>query len=81
MMDMLTLDVTDVPGVAVDDEVTLIGSQGNEFVGADEMAERAGTISYEILTSLMERVPRLYLRDGQVSARLDLTGLRRSLMV
>lgn len=81
MMDMLTLDVTDVPGVAVDDEVTLIGRQGDEFVGADEMAEHAGTISYEILTSLMERVPRLYLRDGQISARQDLIGLRRSLVV
>lgn len=81
MMDMLTIDVTDVPGVAVDDEVTLLGSQGDETVGADEMAQRAGTISYEILTGLMERVPRLYLRNGQVAARQDLTGLRRSLVV
>jgi len=81
MMDMLTLDVTDVPGVAVDDEVTLIGAQGAETVDVDEMAVHAGTINYEILTGLMERVPRLYLRDGQVTARLDLTGLRRTLSI
>jgi alanine racemase len=81
MMDMLTLDVTDIPDVAVDDEVTLIGTQGPEAVDVDEMAGRAGTINYEILTGLMERVPRLYLRDGQVAARLDLTSLRRTLSI
>ena len=81
MMDMLTLDVTDIPDVAVDDEVTLIGSQGTETMDADEMARNAGTISYEVLTGLMERVPRLYLRDGHVSARQDLIGLRRTLVV
>ncbi len=81
MMDMLTLDVTDIPEVAIDDEVTLIGSQGEETVDAEEMANHSGTITYEILTGLMERVPRFYLRDGQVSARQDLIGLRRSLVV
>jgi alanine racemase len=79
MMDMLTLDVTDIPGVAVDDEVTLIGTQDGETVDVDEMAARAGTISYEVLTGLMERVPRLYLREGRLIARQDLTGLRRTL--
>ena len=79
MMDMLTLDVTDIPGVAVDDEVTLLGSQDSEAIDADEMAGLAGTISYEILTGLMERVPRLYLRGGRLVARQDLIGLRRTL--
>jgi alanine racemase len=79
MMDMLTLDVTDIPGVAVDDEVTLIGTQDGETVDVDEMAARAGTISYEVLTGLMERVPRMYLREGRLIARQDLTGLRRTL--
>ena len=79
MMDMLTLDVTDIPGVQVDDEVTLLGEQENDRFDAVDMAGRAGTISYEILTGLMERVPRLYIRDGKLAARLDLTGLRRTL--
>jgi len=80
MMDMLVLDVTGVPGVAVDDEVTLLGSQGEETIDADEMAEYAGTINHEILTGLMERVPRLYVREGKIVARQDLTGMRRTLL-
>jgi alanine racemase len=80
MMDMLVLDVTGVPGVAVDDEVTLIGSQGNDTIDVDEVAEYAGTINHEVLTGLMERVPRLYVRDGKIVARQDLTGMRRTLL-
>jgi alanine racemase len=80
MMDMLVLDVTGVPGVAVDDEVTLLGSQGSETIDADEMAEHAGTINHEVLTGLMERVPRLYVRERKIVARQDLTGLRRTLL-
>ncbi|HVP69384.1 MAG TPA: alanine racemase [Anaeromyxobacteraceae bacterium] len=62
-MDMTMVDVTDVPGVAVGDEVVLLGSQGRETVDADELAERAGTISYEILCGIGARVPRRYVRD------------------
>ena len=77
MMDMLTLDVTHIPDVRVDDEVTLLGSQGDLTVDANDMAERAGTISYEVLTGLMERVPRFYSRNGRIVGRQDLLGLRR----
>ena len=73
-MDMHMLDVTDIPGVAVDDEVTLIGRQGPQELTADEMASHAGTISYEILAGIMQRVPRLYTRDGCIVARHDLAG-------
>jgi len=58
-------DVTDVPGAACGDEVVLLGAQGEERVGADELARRAGTIPYEILTGLSARVPRRFL--GEVS--------------
>lgn len=75
-MDMHMIDVSDLPDVAVDDEVTLIGSQGGESVDADEIANLAGTISYEILTGIMARVPRLYLRDGRIVARHDVFGYR-----
>jgi alanine racemase len=77
-MDMLMLDVTDVPGVALDDEVTLLGTQGDECVDADEMASLCGTISYEVLCGLMERVPRLYIRSGEIVGRHDLAGLRET---
>lgn len=73
-MDMLMLDVTDVPGVAVDDEVTLIGEQGGERIDADEVARLCDTISYEVVTGIMARVPRFFLRGGRVVACQDLAG-------
>ena len=76
-MDMVMIDVTDIPDVEVDDEVTLLGRQGDEVIDADEIGSLAGTISYEIVTGVMERVTRLYLRQGRIAARHDLTGYRR----
>jgi alanine racemase len=75
-MDMVMLDVTDIPGVALDDEVTLLGSQGDESIDADEVADLSDTICYEVISGLMERVPRLYTRGGRIVARQDLAGLR-----
>jgi alanine racemase len=66
-MDMCMVDVTDVPGVAVDDEVVIMGVQGGEVVDADELAALAGTISWEILAGVSARVPRVYLQDGRVA--------------
>ncbi|MDF1563382.1 MAG: alanine racemase [Deltaproteobacteria bacterium] len=57
-MDLMMIDVTDVPEAAVGDEVVLLGAQGEGFIGADELAERAGTISYEVLCGVGPRVPR-----------------------
>ena len=45
------------------DEVVLLGEQGGESISADDLAERAGTINYEILTAVSPRVPRLYLNS------------------
>lgn len=61
-MDLVTIDVTDVAGAAVGDEVVLLGAQGGERITADEMAARIDTISYEVFTSISARVPRAYLR-------------------
>ena len=74
-MDMLMLNVTDIPDVALDDEVTLLGGQGEERLHADEVAGLSETISHEVISGLMERVPRLYTRDGRIIARQDLAGL------
>ena len=60
-MDMLMVDVTDVPGAEVGDEVVLLGAQGSERISADELAEKAGTISYEILCAVGHRVPRRHV--------------------
>lgn len=63
-MDMTMVDVTDVEGASVRDEVVVLGPQqgplGRECVGADELAAAADTIPWEILTSISRRVPRFY---------------------
>ena len=58
-MDMCMVDVTHIDGVCLRDEVVLIGSQAGERIDARELAERVGTIPYEILTSVGARVPRV----------------------
>jgi alanine racemase len=75
-MDMLMLDVTQIPDAALDDEVTLIGTQGEERIDADEVARLSSTISYEVLASIMARVPRLYVRGGRIVAVQDALGYR-----
>lgn len=62
-MDLVTIDVTDVPGVALGDEVVLLGRQGDQEIAVEELAARIGTISYEVLCGVSARVPRVY-RDG-----------------
>jgi len=63
-MDMAMIDVTDVPGVALRDEVVVLGSQegvhGKDVISADEVARAAGTIAWEVVTSISRRVPRFY---------------------
>ncbi|MDA8194049.1 MAG: alanine racemase [Thermaerobacter sp.] len=59
-MDQLTVAVPASHEVAVGDTVTLIGPDGSEAVTAEELAEKAGTISYEIFTGISQRVPRRY---------------------
>lgn len=65
-MDMLMIDVTDVPEVAVGDVVTLFGADGGETVTADEVAAAAGTIGYELICGISKRMPRVYIRGGQI---------------
>ena len=61
-MDQFMIDVTDVDGVAIGDEVVLIGKQGDEEITADEMAKALGTINYEIICGINCRVPRVYIK-------------------
>jgi alanine racemase len=65
-MDLTMLDVTDVPDVAIGDPVTLLGSAAGDTITANELADWAGTIPYEIICRVSPRVPRLYLRDGRM---------------
>jgi alanine racemase len=68
-MDMLMVDVTDVAGAEVGDDVTLIGGDGGQSITVDDLARWAGTISYEILCGISKRVPRVYNLASQRPAR------------
>ncbi len=58
-MDFFMADVTDIPGLAPEDEATLIGADGRERITADDLASLAGTISYEILARINPLIPRI----------------------
>jgi alanine racemase len=62
-MDLTLIDVTDIKNVKQEDEVVLLGRQGGAEISADEIAAWADTISYEILTSISARVPRIHLNS------------------
>jgi alanine racemase len=59
-MDLTMIDVGRVPGVRVGDEVVLIGHQNGSEITADEVAATLGTINYEVVSALADRVPRIY---------------------
>ena len=60
-MDFILVDVTDNPAIHPGDEVVLLGRQGNARVTAEELAEWAGTIPYEIVCRVSKRMPRVYV--------------------
>ena len=60
-MDQTILDVTDVAGVEIGDEVVLIGELGNEKITATDLANITGTIAYEVLCAIGARVPRVMI--------------------
>ena len=59
-MDTIMVDVTDIPDVNYKTEVVLMGRQGKEQITADDIAKKTGTIPYEVLTSIGQRVRRVY---------------------
>lgn len=60
-MDQFMVDLGPDGSAYVEDDVVLIGTQGGETISVEDVAKRAGTIGYEILTRLNERVPREYV--------------------
>ena len=64
-MDMSMIDLTDLPGVQVGDEVEVFGKRQR----VDVLAAAAGTIPYELTCAVSKRVPRVYLQNGQVTER------------
>lgn len=65
-MDQTMIDVTDLPQVEIGDEVVLWGRQGKEEITAEEIAEKIGTINYEIVNMPdKKRVPKLFIKNGR----------------
>jgi alanine racemase len=77
-MDLVMLDVTELPTAREGDEVVVIGAQGTARQTAGDLATAVGTISYEIVVGIRRRVPRRYHRSGRVVAVRTLAdGYRR----
>ncbi|PKN81683.1 MAG: alanine racemase, partial [Chloroflexi bacterium HGW-Chloroflexi-8] len=66
-MDQFVVDITGIPDVKQDDEVVIVGCQSNATIRAEEIGRLAGTINYEVTTSLLPRVKRVYLRSGKIT--------------
>ena len=60
-MNMMMIDVTDISDVCVESEVVLLGKQGDGEIPAEELAERIGTINYEVVSRINPLLPRIYV--------------------
>ncbi|MBZ4664127.1 MAG: alr [Caloramator sp.] len=70
-MDQCMADVTEVEDVKIGDEVVVMGKSGNKAITADTIAQRLGTISYEVLCMVSKRVPRVYMSATQVKCDIS----------
>jgi len=65
-MDQMMVDVSEIPGVQVNDPVVLIGTDGDETITMEQIADRAGSFNYEFVCGISRRVPRIYKHDGRI---------------
>lgn len=63
-MDQMMIDVTDIPEVAVRDEVILIGGTDDKYISVEEVAQYANSFNYELVCHIGRRVPHVYNEDG-----------------
>lgn len=65
-MDQMMIDVSDIPDVKEGDNVIIMGSDGKNTVSAEELADISKTINYEIVCNVGKRVPRVYIKNGEI---------------
>ena len=70
-MDQFMVDISSIQEAEEEDEVVLVGTQGNEQITVEELAERCGGFHYEILCDISKRVPRVYLENKEVVGTKD----------
>ncbi|MBO9608364.1 MAG: alanine racemase [Paenibacillaceae bacterium] len=71
-MDQCMIDIDGVPDAQAGDEVVLFGRQGEAGITAEEIADKLGTINYEVTCMISHRVPRVYVKDGEVCNTVNL---------
>jgi alanine racemase len=59
------VDVTDIPGVALNDKVVLVGRDGEEVITMEAIAAAADSFNYEFVCGISRRVPRIYCQGGK----------------
>ena len=65
-MDQLMVDVTHIPETRLEDTVILIGKSGDAQITVEQIAAAADSFNYELVCGISRRVPRIYVRGGQV---------------
>lgn len=65
-MDQMMVNVTDIPNVKQGDTVTLVGTDGDKHISVEEVADNAYSFNYEFCCGINKRVPRVYIRNGEV---------------
>jgi alanine racemase len=73
-MDAVMADITDVPGVTLDDEFVLLGRQGDDEISAEELARTRNTIPWEVATGMSYRLPRVYHAGSVLMGRRTLNA-------
>ena len=74
-MDQFMVDVSEVPGVKVGDEVILLGEDQGEQITAEELGALSGRFNYELVCDINKRIPRVYVKNGKpVAYKDDLCG-------
>ena len=71
-MDQFMVDVTDIPEAQEEDEVTLLGRDGEVSVGVEELSSLSGRFPYELVCCVGKRVPRTYIRRGKKAGGPDM---------
>lgn len=70
-MDQFMVDVTDIEDVKFGDRVVLVGYDGEEHIPVEELSDLSGRFNYEFVCCLSKRIPREYLRNGEVIKQID----------
>ena len=65
-MDQFMVDVTEIPEAKELDEATLLGKDGEDCIAMEELGDLSGRFNYEFACCISKRVPRIYIKDGQV---------------